>query len=362
MFIRLFLALALTLASLTGFARTSDLSVRLDLADRANQTDQQVIVDVTFTNIGALPITMVKWFVPDGELEGDYFFLSRNGQPMSYLGPIIKRPAITAQDLVTLAPGESITGSVDISLYYDFSRTGIYAMQYGVTAGQIFAHDPRAAIKLRSERDSEPAFASEVLSNHASAFVEGRRNAMADYLERRTSQLKAGSISFAGRCSASQMSTIQSAVSASQVMANDSVSYLSGAPAATPRFTTWFGTYSSANWNEVKGHYVNIKDALDNKPLTFDCGCNKKYYAYVFPTQPYTVYLCRAFWNAPLTGTDSKGGTIIHELSHFNVVAGTDDFAYGQTAAKQLALTNPAQARANADSHEYFAENTPTLP
>ena len=73
-------------------------------------------------------------------------------------------------------------------------------------------------------------------------------------------------------------------------------------------------------------------------------------------------YLCRAFWNAPLTGTDSKGGTIVHELSHFNVIAGTDDFAYGQTAAKQLALTNPAQARMNADSHEYFAENTPAQP
>ena len=56
------------------------------------------------------------------------------------------------------------------------------------------------------------------------------------------------------------------------------------------------------------------------------------------------------------------GGTIIHELSHFNVIAGTDDFAYGHTAAKQLALSNPAQARLNADSHEYFAENTPSLP
>ena len=26
------------------------------------------------------------------------------------------------------------------------------------------------------------------------------------------------------------------------------------------------------------------------------------------------VYLCGAFWSAPTTGTDSKGGTLIHEV------------------------------------------------
>ncbi|MEO8196116.1 MAG: M35 family metallo-endopeptidase [Thermoanaerobaculia bacterium] len=29
------------------------------------------------------------------------------------------------------------------------------------------------------------------------------------------------------------------------------------------------------------------------------------------------------------TGTDSKAGTLVHEMSHFNVVASTDDHAYG---------------------------------
>ena len=57
-----------------------------------------------------------------------------------------------------------------------------------------------------------------------------------------------------------------------------------------------------------------------------------------------------------MTGTDSKAGVVIHEVSHFNVVAGTDDLAYGQTAAKKL---KPRRAIRNADSHEYFAENTP---
>jgi peptidyl-Lys metalloendopeptidase len=46
-------------------------------------------------------------------------------------------------------------------------------------------------------------------------------------------------------------------------------------------------------------------------------------------------------------------------MSHFTVVAGTSDYAYGQTAAKRLATSNPKKAINNADSHEYFAENTP---
>jgi peptidyl-Lys metalloendopeptidase len=69
--------------------------------------------------------------------------------------------------------------------------------------------------------------------------------------------------------------------------------------------------------------------------------------------------VCKAFWTAPLAGTDSKGGTLIHELSHFNVTAGTDDHVYGQTGAKNLAISDPAAALDNADNHEYFAENKP---
>jgi peptidyl-Lys metalloendopeptidase len=49
-------------------------------------------------------------------------------------------------------------------------------------------------------------------------------------------------------------------------------------------------------------------------------------------------------------------------MSHFTVVAGTDDWAYGQTAAKALAISDPAKALDNADSHEYFAENNPQQP
>jgi peptidyl-Lys metalloendopeptidase len=48
-------------------------------------------------------------------------------------------------------------------------------------------------------------------------------------------------------------------------------------------------------------------------------------------------------------------------MSHFDVVASTDDWVYGQSGAASLAISNPSQAIDNADSHEYFGENTPAL-
>ena len=44
--------------------------------------------------------------------------------------------------------------------------------------------------------------------------------------------------------------------------------------------------------------------------IKINCGCNQNYYAYVYPTRPYKIYVCRAFWTAPMTGTDSKAGTL----------------------------------------------------
>jgi peptidyl-Lys metalloendopeptidase len=168
---------------------------------------------------------------------------------------------------------------------------------------------------------------------------------------------KAGSVSFVG-CSNTRASSITTAVGSSKTYAANSKSYL-GAGTVGARYTTWFGTYSSTRYSTVRTHFNNIDSALNNQALVFDCSCTDSAYAYVYPTQPYKIYLCNAFWSAPNTGTDSRAGTIIHEMSHFNVVAGTDDHAYGQTAAKRLATRTPNKAVDNADNHEYFAENTP---
>jgi peptidyl-Lys metalloendopeptidase len=172
----------------------------------------------------------------------------------------------------------------------------------------------------------------------------------------------AASISYTGNCTSSQKSSLTSAVTAATNYATASNSYLAGSPSGTPRFVKWFGAYSSSHWSTAHTHFTNEQSAFTTKALVMDCSCTDSgTYAYVYPTQPYKFYLCGAFWSAPMTGTDSKGGTLVHEMSHFNVVASTDDWAYGQTNAAALAKSNPTKALDNADSHEYFAENNPFL-
>ena len=367
MVLRTLLAALLVFVSLSASA-SRNIVVNVSMPDSTTVSDRQVLVDVVFTNVGESSIRMVNWFLPDGDLDADMFLMSRNGKPVMYLGPVVKRAAPSAHDMITLAPGESISRSVDLASAYDLSRSGEYSIQYAVASTHLFA--PALPVSRRADifdMQQMTEVENQLLSNEVVAWVAGRKTAALEAMHARATEnavaaTSASNIAYSGRCSTDQQTTLVSAVASASTMANGAVSYLNGTPAATQRYTTWFGSYSSANWNEVKGHFVNIKDALDTKPLTLDCACKKSYYAYVFPNQPYKIYVCRAFWTAPLSGTDSKGGTLIHELSHFTVIAGTDDFAYGQTAAKQLAITDPAKARFNADSHEYFAENTPSTP
>ncbi|EUC60629.1 peptidyl-lys metalloendopeptidase [Rhizoctonia solani AG-3 Rhs1AP] len=122
----------------------------------------------------------------------------------------------------------------------------------------------------------------------------------------------------------------------------------------------WFGGWDQNRYNLVFGHY----DAIRFNPPNFlyDCTCTDDgLYAYVYPDTPDQVFLCGAFWRAPMEGTDSKAGTIVHEASHFTKYGGTADHAYGQGACRDLARNDPNRAAMNADSHEYFAENEPWL-
>ncbi|MBL7942657.1 MAG: choice-of-anchor D domain-containing protein, partial [Flavobacteriales bacterium] len=125
-------------------------------------------------------------------------------------------------------------------------------------------------------------------------------------------------------------------------------------------YQLWFGAYNATRYATPKSHFNLISNATDTATINFDCDCTDPgVYAYVYPSSPYNIYLCGAFWSAPATGTDSKAGTLIHEMSHFTVLGGTNDFVYGQAGAKVLAVNNPTNAVMNADNHEYFAENTP---
>ena len=327
-FVLVFVLVLATLVSVTGAgaAPKSDLSVSISADQTSFSASDAVMVSVTISNNGKNPAKVLKWYTAVDEVEEAIFNVTRDGASVDYVGAHYKRPAPTGQDYVSLKSGESLTRSVDLGLYYDLSASGVYELEYNADDTGLSSNKIQLAVEGRAGAPIADAVTPLATTNFT-------------------------------KCTTSQISDLNIARSNASTYAQNALSYMNGSLGL--RYTTWFGALNSTRSTTVKNHFTAISNAMDNASVTFNCGCKKQYYAYVYSNQPYTIYLCRVFWTAPATGTDSKASTLIHEMSHFTVVAGTDDWAYGQTAAKNLAISNPTNAVDNADNHEYFAENTP---
>ena len=337
-----------------------------------NGTDD-VTVNVDMTNVGSVPVFVPKWYLPSQTSTSGVFTITRDGEPVQYLGALVKRQRFSAADFVKIAAGESLHFKVELSALYDLSATGVYNLQYDAPSVQMLrgpAGNAATAERLAAQAQSQPQL-QDLASNTIALTITGdasvEASRAADRAAASASETAAPAfapISYVG-CSNTRMSQIQTALSSAESYASNALGYLNAGTRGS-RYTTWFGTYNSSRYSTARSNFSQISDAASNRSMTFDCSTcpgtsNASAYAYVYANAPYRIYLCNAFWAAPNTGTDSRAGTIIHEVSHFTVVAGTSDYAYGQSAARSLATSNPARAVRNADSHEYFAENTPFM-
>jgi len=315
-------------------------------------------VEVSITNTSQRTLRLPKWQLPADFLQGKLFRVYRDGQPVAYEGPMIKRGLPQAADFAILRPGETRRVVVDLSAAYDLSRTGEYSVRY-VTSLQHASLDNAGLLKQPNGAPLRAESAPLRLWVDGSDQFGAAKGGTAGKNPGGGGGTVVNGVSYVG-CTTTQIDTAGGAVNSARSYTENSKGYLTAGTVGA-RYTTWFGAYTSQRYGTAHQNFVNIDSAMDQSggQVTINCGCNQKYYAYVYPTRPYEIFVCRAFWTAPLTGTDSKAGTLIHEMSHFNVVAGTDDHVYGQAGAKNLAITNPDAAVDNADSHEYFAENTP---
>ena len=331
------------------------LETEISLSESFLKSTQDVNVTFTLTNTENRPVRVLRWEMPFEGIEANLFEVVRNGEPVTYLGRVYKRGLPQDSDFMLLKPGQSLSAEVELSAFYNMRYTGEYTIRFRGESLEHAGHGLEKArlhgltsneVVLWMDGDEPPVFRASALDK---AFTEVPAKA------------KPGSGT--GTCSNTQLNKLDSALSAAQGIAADAYAYLSGPQnASSLRYTEWFGEFSSSRWNTVESNFQAISSALDNAPVEFDCSCNQNYFAYVYPSQPYKIYLCRAFWRAATNGTDSKAGTLVHEMSHFNAVAGTDDVTYGQNSCRALADSSPNSAIRNADSHEYFAENSPSLP
>ena len=306
------------------------------------------VVQLKLTNNSGQVLKVPYWQLPSDRMEGNLFQVTSNGRVATYTGPLVKRGAPTEADMVVFQPHETKLVSVNLAKFYDLKGGDVTIRfssllqdsRFGGRLGTL----QTAPLRVWIDGASLSGGGSQAKPGGTATVVNG--------------------VAFKS-CSSTQITGAGQAVVDARICTENSKQYtIAGTVGA--RYTTWFGAYTSSRYSTVKSHYAAIDTAMDySSPtvvanqVTINCGCNQSYYAFVYPNQPYEIHVCKAFWTAPATGTDSKAGTLIHEMSHFTVTASTDDWVYGQAGAMDLANTNPTNAIDNADNHEYFAENNP---
>ncbi|KAG6908007.1 hypothetical protein DXG01_006542 [Tephrocybe rancida] len=330
-------------ASAVAVSAVPSLSVKV-AGEPAVAGVDKLVVKTTITNTGDEILTLLNHpESPLSKLPADTFKITdATGAKPAFTGIKAKyspAAAIAAgkDALTVLAPGQSTEVEHNLSEAYAFAKEG----EYAVVANNLF-------YIVDAQKQAVPVYAT--VEAH-SANLTGK------LAVKRPAQFKRATYN---GCSSSEQSGLVSAASGAQSYAASALSYLNAHTSSTTRFVTWFGTYTAAHHTTVTSHYSKIS-GNNFSSNTYDCTCTDSgTYAYVYPDEFGTIYLCGAFWSAPNTGTDSRSGTLIHESSHFTVNGGTDDYVYGQSAAKSLAISNSAEAIFNADNHEYFAENNPS--
>jgi hypothetical protein len=100
--------------------------------------NEAVTLHVIITNSGSNAIRLLKWFTTLEGVDRSLFTVLRDGEPVAYLGRLVKRAAPTREDYLTLSAGESLNCDINISEYYDLSVPGRYVLKYEVSSLQLF--------------------------------------------------------------------------------------------------------------------------------------------------------------------------------------------------------------------------------
>ncbi|MBZ9843355.1 M35 family metallo-endopeptidase [Mesorhizobium sp. CA5] len=163
-------------------------------------------------------------------------------------------------------------------------------------------------------------------------------------------------------CDDTQSSAAQAAVAEARdklTSAIDSLPPVNSAIGA--KFQRWFGGPEGDDDPVIKKVYTEVRGFLTFK--SFWCP-NKSMpqdepgtLAFVPDGSFSEVFLESGFFDLPVAGANSRGGAILHEVSHQATTASIVDNAYGTPECEDMARASPKLARRNADSLEYFAED-----
>jgi len=305
---------------------------------------------VTLTNTRHETLDLLTWDTPFDTLSaGSAFMVFQDGTSLDYEGIMVYRVNSSADDYVTFGPWETKSIVIDLASVYDVSQAGMY-----IAALQFFAKDCQVRGEVQASLTYEIAVPQLITSEMASAILTTTvpRNLRSSF----STMPEANTFT---NCAAAQQTTINTAWANFGTYARRMQASLpNGQTSAVYR--AWFGVYAAARHSQVSTCINRSVQDANGNGHRFYCAapsCSANVIAYVYPTDSSTIYLCNLYFSLPATGQTSRATTIVHEVAHFRTIGSCQDYAYGATACRNLATSNPGNAVYNSDNFAFYAAN-----
>ncbi len=323
--------------------------------DKELKVGEDIVCKVTIANSHDKDLRLLKRNTPLDDVTAPIYEVTRNGKPLLYEGLLFKRLPPTDEEYVSIPAKSSISSPVDLSVMYGFKTAGIYSVKMSAMLQYFVGTTANSSSQLISSNTAVFNLEDTGLQPIVTIAETLRRNSSSTpQMTLRATVGAAKAPYFAGAWSSSDKSSSTTAYNAAYSILSTCYTSVSSNPNL---YTKWFGYRYSGYVDTVKGVFLSIKKAMESTSYILNylgpkCKGNIVAYTYHGST---TLYLCAGYFSAPTTGSDSKMGTIVHEMSH--AVAYTEDYKYGPSDCQALAKNYPDMAINNADNYEYFAES-----
>ena len=331
-------------------ALIQNISVVLEAKQIEYNGAEPVTILFTLTNESDLTISISRWDIPFDGLYNDTFRVVKDDQPIKYIGPLSMIAETRPEDYLTLRPGEVISTTFDLAVSYELKIPGEYIIHYESDFLVMSSKYPK---KLAEREDF---IIKGIISSEIPIRLQEARLPRPSFVQPVTKH-----------CSQQQQEILIADLQNAVQLACNAKRVLNKRPPdiriETERYLTWFGEYVKNRVENVTQNFRKICYILSTQAITFECraDCDPVLISSMTPDIEYEMNLCNGFWELVSSGTNSRPGTIIHEMSHFHVIADTDDMVYGKPNCMNLAANSPEKAINNADNYKYFAENDPPL-
>ena len=338
----------------------------IDVSMDCNQMNDKIVCSFDFKNIGQQNLYILKRNTPFERLRSPIFIVTKNSHLISYDGIISLRSPPTADDYHFLGVQDTSSVSIEISSLFRFDEDGIYTVHYNEP---IMYVTQKEMMSLQENSGSFSPLHSFELSESANVHV---RNAAGKVMKTVgqlieetlvTDSTDDNTVHISAPCSTSikggtseKIRKLQEAhnLQCANTGYSNAINKLHNDEALA---TEWFGKGARTSANTRLNQMKSCIDGTVNYDFTDPHkGCDGYTLAYERRNAGKVIFVCDKFFDYPQKCKEdlslTQEGSLVHEWSH--PCANTEDWFYGASIARSLAISNPEQAQHNADNYHYF--------